>query len=109
MGWSSRSSKSRASWEIFRFTNRSRQRSQEAKETRARRHSIFDDGGEDRISQRGATEFVRTGALEASLPEARLGELDLVIEEIFMNVCLPRLSGRQAGGCDPHILSSRAR
>jgi len=27
------------------------------------------------------------GALEASLPEARIGELDLVIEEIFMNVC----------------------
>jgi serine/threonine-protein kinase RsbW len=32
-------------------------------------------------------EFVRTGGLEASLPEARLGELDLLIEEIFMNVC----------------------
>jgi anti-sigma regulatory factor (Ser/Thr protein kinase) len=36
---------------------------------------------------RAATEFVRTGALEASLPEARIGELDLLIEEIFMNVC----------------------
>ncbi len=34
-----------------------------------------------------ATEFVRTGALEASLPETRIGELDLLIEEIFMNVC----------------------
>jgi serine/threonine-protein kinase RsbW len=34
-----------------------------------------------------AVEFVRTGALEASLPEARIGVLDLVIEEIFMNVC----------------------
>jgi len=34
-----------------------------------------------------AVEFVRMGALEASLPEARIGELDLVIEEIFMNVC----------------------
>jgi anti-sigma regulatory factor (Ser/Thr protein kinase) len=34
-----------------------------------------------------AIEFVRTGALEASLPEARIGELDLLIEEIFMNVC----------------------
>jgi serine/threonine-protein kinase RsbW len=34
-----------------------------------------------------AMEFVRTGAVEASLPEARLGELDLLIEEIFMNVC----------------------
>jgi serine/threonine-protein kinase RsbW len=32
-------------------------------------------------------EFVRTGALDASLPEARIGELDLLIEEIFMNVC----------------------
>jgi anti-sigma regulatory factor (Ser/Thr protein kinase) len=34
-----------------------------------------------------ALEFVRTGALEANLPEARIGELDLLIEEIFMNVC----------------------
>jgi anti-sigma regulatory factor (Ser/Thr protein kinase) len=34
-----------------------------------------------------AMEFVRTGALEANLPEARIGELDLLIEEIFMNVC----------------------
>jgi serine/threonine-protein kinase RsbW len=32
-------------------------------------------------------EFVRKGALEASLPEARLGELDLMLEEAFMNVC----------------------
>jgi serine/threonine-protein kinase RsbW len=34
-----------------------------------------------------AMEFVRTGAVEANLPEARIGELDLLIEEIFMNVC----------------------
>jgi serine/threonine-protein kinase RsbW len=34
-----------------------------------------------------AMEFVRTGALKASLPEARIGELDLLVEEIFMNVC----------------------
>ena len=34
-----------------------------------------------------AMEFVRTGALEASLPEARIGVLDLLTEEIFMNVC----------------------
>jgi serine/threonine-protein kinase RsbW len=34
-----------------------------------------------------AIEFFRTGAQEASLPEARIGELDLLIEEIFMNVC----------------------
>ena len=36
---------------------------------------------------RAAMEFVRTGALEASLPEARIGILDLLVEEIFMNVC----------------------
>jgi len=34
-----------------------------------------------------ALEFVRTGALEANLPETRIGQLDLVIEEIFVNVC----------------------
>jgi serine/threonine-protein kinase RsbW len=38
-------------------------------------------------SLHAAMEFVRTGALEASLAEARVGELDLLIEEIFMNVC----------------------
>ncbi len=32
-------------------------------------------------------EFVRQGALEASLPSVRLDELDLVIEEIYVNVC----------------------
>jgi anti-sigma regulatory factor (Ser/Thr protein kinase) len=32
-------------------------------------------------------EFVRTGALEAGLPETRIGVSDLLIEEIFMNVC----------------------
>lgn len=32
------------------------------------------------------TEFVRRGAREANLPESRMGELDLLIEEIFMNV-----------------------
>lgn len=39
-------------------------------------------------SLRAVTEFVRKGALEACLPEARIGELDLVIEELFMNVCM---------------------
>jgi anti-sigma regulatory factor (Ser/Thr protein kinase) len=34
-----------------------------------------------------ATEFVRAGAREARLPEALMGELDLLIEEIFINVC----------------------
>jgi len=32
-------------------------------------------------------EFLRKGALEASFPEARLGELDLLIDELIMNVC----------------------
>jgi serine/threonine-protein kinase RsbW len=32
------------------------------------------------------TEFVRKGAREAELPGSRLGELDLLIEEIFMNI-----------------------
>jgi len=41
----------------------------------------------DTASLHAAMEFVRTGALEASLPEPRIGELDLLIEEIFMNVC----------------------
>jgi anti-sigma regulatory factor (Ser/Thr protein kinase) len=38
-------------------------------------------------SLHAAMEFVRTGAVEANLPEARIGELDLLIEELFMNVC----------------------
>ena len=33
------------------------------------------------------TEFIRKGAREASLPVERVSELDLLIEEIFMNVC----------------------
>ncbi len=33
-----------------------------------------------------ATEFVRKGANEANLPESRIGELDLVVEEILMNL-----------------------
>ena len=32
------------------------------------------------------TEFVRKGASEANLPESRIGELDLLIEEIVMNI-----------------------
>jgi serine/threonine-protein kinase RsbW len=32
-------------------------------------------------------EFVHAGAAEASLPAVRLGELDLLLEEIFVNVC----------------------
>jgi len=34
------------------------------------------------------TEFVRQGALEAGLPEARIDELDLLIDELIMNVCM---------------------
>jgi serine/threonine-protein kinase RsbW len=32
------------------------------------------------------THFVREGAEEANLPVARMGELDLLVEEIFMNI-----------------------
>jgi len=32
------------------------------------------------------TRFVRDGAREAEVPDARMGELDLVVEEIFMNI-----------------------
>ena len=38
-------------------------------------------------SLRAVTEFVFEGAREASLPEARIGELNLLIEELIMNVC----------------------
>ena len=31
--------------------------------------------------------FVREGAMDAGLPEERIGELDLVIDELIMNVC----------------------
>jgi serine/threonine-protein kinase RsbW len=41
----------------------------------------------DTASLHAAMEFVRTGAREAKLPETRIRELDLVIEEIFINVC----------------------
>jgi anti-sigma regulatory factor (Ser/Thr protein kinase) len=34
------------------------------------------------------TEFVHKGAEEAGLPEERIGELDLVIDELVMNVCM---------------------
>ena len=32
------------------------------------------------------TEFVRTGALEAELPEVQMRQLELLIEEIFVNI-----------------------
>jgi anti-sigma regulatory factor (Ser/Thr protein kinase) len=37
-------------------------------------------------SLRGVTRFVREGAREANLPEAQMDELDLLVEEIFMNI-----------------------
>jgi serine/threonine-protein kinase RsbW len=39
------------------------------------------------VSLGAITDFVRTGAREAGLPEARIGELDLLIEELCVNVC----------------------
>jgi anti-sigma regulatory factor (Ser/Thr protein kinase) len=38
-------------------------------------------------SLRAVTEFVRQGALEAKLPEERIAELDLLVDEVIMNVC----------------------
>ena len=38
-------------------------------------------------SLKTVAEFVRNGAVEASLTEARTDELDLLVEEAFMNVC----------------------
>ena len=32
-------------------------------------------------------DFVRNGAREANLPAARMDELDLVVEEIYVNIC----------------------
>jgi len=43
------------------------------------------------------TEFVRKGALEASLPEARIGELDLLIDELITNVCMHAYPGGVPG------------
>jgi|SRR5215469_9660744 len=33
------------------------------------------------------TEFVRQGALQANLPDDRIGALDLLVDELIMNVC----------------------
>ena len=44
-----------------------------------------------------AMEFIRAGAREAGLPDARIGELDLLIEEIFMNVCSHAYSDESQG------------
>ncbi|HKD05987.1 MAG TPA: ATP-binding protein [Bryobacteraceae bacterium] len=38
-------------------------------------------------SLRDVRDFVREGAIGAKLPEARMGELDLLVEELLMNVC----------------------
>jgi len=42
-------------------------------------------------------EFVRKGALEANLPEERLGELDLLVDELVMNVCAHAYPGDSLG------------
>lgn len=42
-------------------------------------------------------EFVQKGALEASLPPVRARELDLLIEEIFVNVCRYAYPGSAPG------------
>ena len=40
------------------------------------------------VSELGAvTRFVRQGALQAGLSEPRIGEIELVVEEVFLNVC----------------------
>ncbi|HKE27316.1 MAG TPA: ATP-binding protein [Bryobacteraceae bacterium] len=38
-------------------------------------------------SLRALTEFVCNGALEASLPEVRITELELILDELILNVC----------------------
>lgn len=43
------------------------------------------------------TEFARLGARAAGLPEACWGQLDLVVEEIFMNVVRHAYAGGPAG------------
>ena len=43
------------------------------------------------------TQFIRDGARQASLPESRLGELDLLIEEIFMNIARHSYRGGPPG------------
>ena len=37
-------------------------------------------------SLRDVTEFVREGAIEANLPEERISELDVIVDELIMNV-----------------------
>jgi serine/threonine-protein kinase RsbW len=39
-------------------------------------------------SLKTVVEFVRNGAREANLPEERVGELDLLVDELIMNVCM---------------------
>jgi serine/threonine-protein kinase RsbW len=39
-------------------------------------------------SLRAVTEFVRQGALQANLPDDRIGALDLLVDEVIMNVCI---------------------
>jgi serine/threonine-protein kinase RsbW len=39
-------------------------------------------------SLRAVMEFVRNGAREANVPEERMGELELLVDELIMNVCI---------------------
>jgi anti-sigma regulatory factor (Ser/Thr protein kinase) len=48
-------------------------------------------------SLRLVTEFVRRGALEARLPESRIGELELLVDELITNVCAYAYQDRADG------------
>jgi serine/threonine-protein kinase RsbW len=43
------------------------------------------------------TEFVREGAIEANLPEERMGELEVIVDELIMNVCNHAYPGNSTG------------
>jgi serine/threonine-protein kinase RsbW len=43
------------------------------------------------------TEFVRKGAREASLPEERIGQVDLLIDELITNICIHAYRGDMPG------------
>jgi serine/threonine-protein kinase RsbW len=48
-------------------------------------------------SLRAVTEFVREGAIEANLPEERMGELEVMVDELIMNVCNHAYPGDNIG------------
>ena len=45
-----------------------------------------------------ATKFIRRGAREANLPELQAGQLELLIEEIFTNICRYSYAADAPGG-----------